>query len=140
MLVRLAAKENKAISISEIGLDGRTEADGLAVGQASELAASSIRTLVSGVFTVLDDDLFEDVYRLERCEGLRVEPSAVAGFRGPRWLVYSEQGRRYQEDHKLSERMDDATHIVWTTGGAFVPAEEYQGYYERGARRAGRAV
>ena len=36
----------------EVSLDGRMEADGLAVGQATEFVAPLMRPLVSGVFTV----------------------------------------------------------------------------------------
>ena len=133
MLVRLAS--NRPVSVREFGLDLCTEADGLAVGQASEFVVPVIRSLVSGVFTVTDQDLFEDLYRLERTEGLRIEPSAAAGFRGPRWLLESEDGRRYLTRHNLIPYVDNATHILWTTGGAFVPESEYQRFHDRG--RAG---
>jgi D-serine dehydratase len=132
LLVRLASIENRPISVREIGLDSRTDADGLAVGQASELVAAAVRSLVSGVFTVSDQDLFEDLYRLEQTEGLRIEPSAAAGFRGPRWILESESGRRYLADHYIAEHLQDATHILWTTGGAFVPVEEYRQFHQRG--------
>src|SRR5579875_2281286 len=46
-------------------------------------------------FAVPDRDLFEDLYLLERLERLRVEPSAVAGFRGPGWVQNSTAGRQY---------------------------------------------
>jgi hypothetical protein len=84
-------------------------------------------------------DLFEDLYLLEQSEGLRIEPSAAAGFRGPRWLFESEVGRQYLENHGLLEMLDDATHILWTTGGAFVPDGEYRQFHERGrVARTGR--
>jgi D-serine dehydratase len=132
MLIRLAAADNRPISVQELGLDNRTEADGLAVGRASDFVAPLMRPLVSGIFTVSDEDLFADLYVLERTEGLRIEPSAAAGFRGPRWLLESEPGRRYLIAHGLGECMEDATHILWTTGGAFVPNSEYRQFHERG--------
>jgi D-serine dehydratase len=104
------------------------------MGQASEFVAPLMRPLVSGIFTVPDEDLVEDLYRLEQSEGLRIEPSAAAGFRGPRWLLESEVGRRYLLDHGLSECLENATHILWTTGGSFVPTEEYREFHERGRR------
>jgi D-serine dehydratase len=118
--------------VRAIGLDNRTEADGLAVALASEFAATQIRQHVSGIFTVPDSDLFEDLYRLERSEGLRVEPSAVAGLRGPLWLLESDAGLHYLETHGLRKHLARAVHILWTTGGAFVPQEEYNKYHERG--------
>jgi D-serine dehydratase len=132
MLIRLASADNRPISVQELGLDNRTEADGLAVGRASDFVAPLIRPLVSGVFTVSDEELFADLYVLERSEGLRVEPSATAGFRGPHWLLESEAGRRYLIAHRLCECMEQATHILWTTGGAFVPDVEYRLFHERG--------
>jgi D-serine dehydratase len=93
----------------------KPRADGLAVGQASEFVAPMMRVLASGVFTVPDAVLFEDLYLLEQSEGLRIEPSAAAGFRGPRWLFESKAGRRYLENHGLLETLHHATHILWTS-------------------------
>jgi D-serine dehydratase len=132
MLVRLALADDCSVSVREFGLNARTEADGLAVGRASDLVAPMMRALVSGIFTVPDEDLFEDLYALERSEGLRIEPSAAAGLRGPRWVLESEQGRHYLTERGLVENIADATHILWTTGGAFVPDEEYWKFHERG--------
>ena len=132
MLVRLASLDDSPLSVRDVGLDNLTEADGLAVGQASEFAAPMMRPLVSGVFTVRDVDLFEDLYLLEQSEGLRIEPSAAAGFRGPRWLLQSEAGREYLINHDLTDVLDNTTHILWTTGGAFVPADEYNRFHLRG--------
>ena len=132
MLIRLASAEDRAISVRDVGLDNQTEADGLAVAQASEFVAPLMRSLVSGVFTVRDDDLFEDLYLLEETQRLRIEPSAAAGFRGPRWLLESEAGQKYLRRHGLPEAMAHATHVLWTTGGAFVPDEEYARFYARG--------
>jgi len=91
-------------------------------GQASEFVARAIRPLVSGLFTVPDEDLFEDLYRLEVSEGSHIEPSAAAGFRGPRWLLESDAGLEYLRTHDLKRHLDHATHLLWTTGGGgFVP-------------------
>ncbi len=51
MLLRLAARRDESISVGEIGLHNQTEADGLAVGRASELVARMVKPHVSGVFT-----------------------------------------------------------------------------------------
>jgi D-serine dehydratase len=132
MLIRLASPVDSPLSVQDVGLDNRTEADGLAVACASESVASQMRPLVSGVFTVPDDDLFEDLFLLEQTEGMRIEPSAAAGFRGPRWLFESAPGAEYLVNRGLLRHMDDATHILWTTGGAFVPDEEYCRFHRRG--------
>jgi D-serine dehydratase len=136
MLISLASAGDQPISVRDIGLDNRTDADGLAVGMASSFVAPLMRPLVSGVFTVADDDLFEDLYLLDRSEGLRIEPSAAAGFRGPRWLLESPAGQAYLMDRGIAPRMGNATHVLWTTGGVFVPDEEYRGFRLRGERIA----
>jgi D-serine dehydratase len=133
LLVRLASAEDRPVSVREVGLDNRTEADGLAVAQASGFVAPLMRPLVSGVFTVPDEHLFEDLYRLEVTENIRVEPSAAAAFRGPAWVLDSEAGNKYLERHALIGEMREATHVLWTTGGAFVPDSEYRRFHERGS-------
>jgi D-serine dehydratase len=132
MLIRLASVRGDPISVADLGLSGRTEADGLAVGKASEFVVPIARRLASGVFTVRDDEIFEDLFLLHQAEGMRIEPSAAAGFRGPRWLLETEIGRDYLVKHDLLKDMDGATHVLWTTGGALLPEEEYQRFLQRG--------
>jgi len=123
-------------SVYDFGLTNRTEADGLAVPQASELAAEAMRPLLSGVCTVRDDTLFLDLHRLRESEGLQIEPSAAAGFSGPGLLTSTDAGRAYLKQHGLEGVMPRATHVVWTTGGLFVPPDEYARFAERGAALA----
>jgi D-serine dehydratase len=131
-LVRMLNPDHAGISIYDIGLDGNTEADGLAVPRASELAIDMMRPLLSGIFTVKDDDLFHSLYLLNETEGIRIEPSAAAGFNGPQMLFNSEAGRHYLAANNLSKKMGVATHILWSTGGLFVPDDEYAGFLARG--------
>jgi len=119
-------------SVYALGLNNRTEADGLAVPRASELAADVVRGFLGGVFTVADETLFRHLYLLQDSEGLQIEPSAAAGFGGPRALLESAAGQDYLQRQKLQAHMANATHIVWTTGGLFVPGEEYARFLARG--------
>ena len=119
MLVRLASTTGPK-SVYDIGLDNLTEADGLAVGEASELVYELVRELVAGVYTVADDDLFTTLARLRQTSGIEIEPSAAACFAGTRFLDESLRGN------------PNATHIFWTTGGSFVPADEYEKFYRHG--------
>ncbi|WP_059413236.1 D-serine ammonia-lyase [Cupriavidus basilensis] len=130
----MAGKGNP--SVYDFGLTNRTEADGLAVPRASELAAAVMAPLLSGVFTVADETLFAHLALLLQAEGLRIEPSAAAGFSGPRMLCESDAGRDYLARHGLAGRMPQATHLVWTTGGLFVPPAEYDGFLARAAALA----
>lgn len=119
-------------SVYELGLNNQTEADGLAVPRASELAADVVRGFLGGVFTVEDETLFRHLCLLQDREGLQIEPSAAAGFGGPRALLESAAGQDYLQRQKLLPHMANATHIVWTTGGLFVPDEEYARFLARG--------
>jgi len=123
MLLRLAAGAGP-IDVYDIGLDNRTEADGLAVAQASEDVAQIIAPLVSGVFTVADEDLFRVLALLHDHAGVRIEPSAAAAFLGV-------------QVQRTTSCTSAATHLFWTTGGAFVPPDDFAGFLARGRRAAG---
>ena len=120
-------------SVYELGLNNQTEADGLAVPRASELAADVVRGFLGGVLTVEDETLFRHLYLLKNSEGLNIEPSAAAGFSGPLELLQSAAGQDYLQRQNLLAYLPNATHIVWTTGGLFVPDEEYDKFLQRGA-------
>lgn len=132
MLLGMSNRFADNLSVYDIGLSIDTEADGLAVGQASELVGTMMQPLLSGIVTVSEEQMFRHLYQLENSEGLQVEPSAAAGFSGPVQLCNSEAGQRYLQQHNLQSCMDNANHIVWTTGGCFVPPEQYQAYWLRG--------
>lgn len=133
MLVRLAFAD-RPLSVHDFGLDNLTEADGLAVARASDLVHALTHELIAGVFTVPDDDLFRYLHRLHGAQGIEIEPSAAAGFGGPAWLAGGE-GKRYLRHHGLDACMAQATHLLWTTGGLFVPPAEHARFRARGERR-----
>jgi len=135
-LVQLAKGIDRPVSVYDLGLENKTEADGLAVGLMSQFVAKVMAPLLSGVFTVRDDDLFRDLYRLEQTEGHRVEPSAAASFTGPDMLMHTSAGQTYLKAHGIADRMSQASHILWTTGGRLVPDDQYQGFRQRGREQA----
>ncbi len=124
MLLSLASGKGDAISVQDIGLSGRTQADGLAVGRASGLACRMMRELLSGACTDTDMRFTRDMCMLHRTEGWFVEPSAAAGFAGLRQLFTAPVFLDFLEQTGLRPCLPDATHIVWATGGALVPAHE----------------
>ncbi len=134
MLVQLAAGLDSPVSVYDIGLDNVTEADGLAVGLASQFVAATIAEHLSGVFTVTDDALFKQLQQVKLFEGFELEPSAAACVSGPNWLSATESRRSYLREHDLERRMKDATHVIWTTGGSRVPAQEHLRFQDRGAQ------
>lgn len=130
MLVQLASQQDAPVSVYDIGLDNRTEADGLAVALASHLVSPIMRSQLSGVFTVSNDALYGSLYQVKLSEGITLEPSAAAGIPGPGLLQNSEAGRRYLQHHKIN--LSGATHMIWSTGGSLVPAEEYARFEQQG--------
>lgn len=131
VLAQMSQPERPGITVYDLGLDNRTAADGLAVARASELAVRTMTPLLSGIFTVDDDALFRYLFQLHESEGIRIEPSAAAGIAGPQ-LLSTDAGRQYVKENGLEQAMERAVHLIWTTGGLFVPDEEYNGFLARG--------
>ncbi len=117
------------ISVKDIGLDGKTAADGLAVGRPSRLVGSIMETLLDGCFTINDDRLYAYLAKLADSEELFIEPSACAAFTGPGHVLSAEG---YLIKNNLKDKLKNATHILWATGGSMVPEEEMQAYYSMG--------
>ncbi len=131
-LTSMANPDKPDISIYDAGLDNHTDADGLAVPRASDLAISAMRPLLSGVITVADNTLFSDLYLAYRDVGIKLEPSAAAGFCGPRMLFTENAGQAYLTQHDLQNSMAHAHHLVWVTGGLLVPEQEFLDFLARG--------
>lgn len=112
MLVQLASGSDIAIALEDLGLNGETIADGLAVTSASMLVARLMDRLVDGCLTCTDADMVAWVQRLWEQEGLRLEPSAAAPFCGLSQLLAAGSG-------------SNAVHVLWTTGGSHLPDEEF---------------
>lgn len=130
MLVQLANQDEQGVSVYDIGLDNRTEADGLAVAQASDLVAPLMKTLLSGVLTVSDNDLYDGLWQAQQALAARLEPSAAAALAGPQRLLASAEGQGYLQAQGINTA--NITHVMWTTGGAMVPEAEYQAFLARG--------
>lgn len=132
-MVHMMSGQTELVSVYDVGLTNRTEADGMAVARMSAFVADVMRPMLSGVFTVADDDLFRWLEKAARAQGIILEPSAAASFAGPGFLVRSGEGRLYQECQGLDGKMEKATHVLWATGGSFVPADQMREFLGRGA-------
>lgn len=121
MLVGLETGEMNNICVQDIGLSGRTEADGLAVGRPSGLICQMMNLLMAGEFTVDDSRLNEYLRKLYKSENLYIEPSACAAFIGPATISIDEDAKRYLRQNELEDKMADAVHVAWATGGSMVP-------------------
>ena len=120
MLLGLATGEHENVSVQDYGLSGKTHADGLAVGRPSGLVCSAVKHLVSGIFTVRDAQLYDDMRLLKHSEDIFLEPSACAAFAGPRRIAAT----------PFSPKAQQATHIAWATGGSMVPADVREAYLQ----------
>ena len=121
MLLSIYSQKHETISVQDIGLTGKTEADGLAVGRASGLISKLMTPLISGVFTVEDRVLEIYMRDLWNNEKIFLEPSGCSSFEGPLKLFKYNEGRKYLIENGLLDYMDNSTHIAWGTGGNLVP-------------------
>ena len=128
MLLGMATGLHHDIAVEDIGLSGNTSADGLAVGRASGFVGRLMEPILSGEVTVRDDRLDDYMRALYRAESIFIEPSACAAFQGPARLNQSEEFQNYLRLNQLNDKMENAIHIVWATGGSLVPQEMVKEY------------
>ena len=120
MLLGVMSGRHDEISVRDIGLDNVTIADGLAVGRASKFIGKTVGDMIYGFYTVEDEALLKLLAKLWDEEGMKLEPSALAGMPGA---------------YKLQQENPDmtpGTHLVWSTGGDMVPDEVWRKDYEEG--------
>ncbi|WP_301723008.1 D-serine ammonia-lyase [Planococcus shixiaomingii] len=126
VLLGLMTGLKEKVCVQDFGIDNCTEGDGLAVGRPSSFASSFSEQLISGIYTLEDDELFKLLALLADSENIYVEPSATAGLCGPGRVLNTE----YYTMNGLNA--EKANHIVWATGGALVPEEDMKSFYEKG--------
>ena len=122
MLIGMATGLHNDISVQDLGIDGKTHADGLAVGRPSKLVGKMMDYILGGIFTIDDYKLYDYMRYLHETENISIEPSACAAFEGVK-LENTEEGKQYIKKHNLENKMQSAVHIVWATGGSLVPEE-----------------
>jgi len=115
MTLGMATKKYAGISVYDIGLGNNTAADGLACPRSSAFVGKTLRHLLDGTFTVTDEQLAGYQCAAKQLAKLKIECSAAAGFAGPARLA--EDG--YFQSLGISP--SDALHILWTTGGRYLP-------------------
>lgn len=118
MLLGVHTGLHDQISVQDIGIDNLTAADGLAVGRASGFVGRAMERLLDGFYTLSDQTMYDMLGWLAQEEGIRLEPSALAGMVGPQRVCASVS---YQQMHGFSaEQLRNVTHLVWATGGGMV--------------------
>ena len=123
MILGMSTGLHDGISCGDIGLTGGTCADGLAVGRASGFVGKFMEPHMAGCYTITDERMYRFLHQLADCEGIFLEPSALAGMFGP--VLSASAG-------EFAPEKNAATHIVWATGGSMVPKDEMAKYYALG--------
>lgn len=130
MLLGVYTGLHDEISVQDLGIDNLTAADGLAVGRASGFVGRAMERLLDGFYSLDDQTMYDMLGWLAQEEGIRLEPSALAGMAGPQRVCASQA---YQQMHNVTaEQMQNSTHLVWATGGGMVPEEEMMQYLAKG--------
>jgi D-serine dehydratase len=132
MLIGLVTELHDKVCVQDFGIDNITDADGLAVGRPSGFVGKTLENLISGVYTVQDENLYVLLSILADSENINLEPSALAGIPGLAHIFKDEAGQRYIESNNLKNKMKNATHIAWATGGSMVPKDVMESYYKKG--------
>lgn len=118
MMLGMVTGKHEEISVEDIGLDNKTEADGLAVGRPSGFVGRLMDSLLSGAFTIEDSKLYYYLKGLYNEEGIFIEPSSLAGFNGPIFTNIL-----YKDKHPYQ--------MMWATGGSLVPKGEREKFLTR---------
>lgn len=120
------------IAVQDLGIENITAADGLAVGRASGFVGRAMERLLDGYYTMTDERMYHHLGELSELEDIRLEPSALAGMIG---AVHVSNDKAYQARMQFTEEhLNNATHLVWATGGGMVPEEEMSAYLAKSGR------
>lgn len=108
------AKSRSDVSVYDIGLGNGTIADGLACSSPSVLAYEVMKGMLDGCFTISDEHSLNLSRILYKTSGIKAEPSSCVALGGVGKMP-----------HEI-KNIDNATHIVWLTGGSLVPEDEWE--------------
>ncbi|MFV8458025.1 D-serine ammonia-lyase [Vibrio owensii] len=132
MLLGVHTGLHDGIAVQDLGIDNITAADGLAVGRASGFVGRAMERLLDGYYTITDECMYHHLGELSELEDIRLEPSALAGMVG---AVHVSNDKAYQARMQFTEeKLNNATHLVWATGGGMVPEEEMSVYLAKSGR------
>lgn len=139
MLLGVYTGLHDGISVQDLGIDNLTAADGLAVGRPSGFVGRTMAPMLDGFYTLDDREMLFLLGLLASSEGIKLEPSALAGMPGPLRVLTETEGYR-QRLGLTPARLARAHHLVWATGGGMVPAEEMEAYLAQAASTKPAAV
>lgn len=125
MLAGLVTGLHDAVSAVDFGIENKTIADGLAVSRPSGIVSRTMQHLLSGIFTVDDNEMYGLLTLLALCENIHLEPSALVGFSG-----YTRVEKALKDNKGYAQQ--NVNHLIWATGGSLVPDEVWCEYNEEG--------
>ncbi|GAB3485090.1 D-serine ammonia-lyase [Marinomonas epiphytica] len=120
------------ICVQDLGIDNITAADGLAVGRASGFVGRAMQRLIDGYYTISDDHMYQLLASMAEIEKVHLEPSALAGLYGP--FVLQQQSEYLTRMALTASKMQQASHIVWATGGGMVPEQVMSEYLNKASQ------
>lgn len=130
MLLGVYTGLHDEISVQDFGIDNVTAADGLAVGRPSGFVGKAMQRLIDGYYTVTDEELYRWMVIAHEKDQVKLEPSALAGVPGMARVLSSPE--YLQRMGFTQAQLENATHLVWGTGGSMVPEVEFQAYLDKG--------
>jgi D-serine dehydratase len=137
MTVGLMTGKHSDSNIYDFGLSLKTDADGLAVSCPSRFVGKLMEPLLSACITLSDNDMYRYLLAMYETEGLEVEPSSSSACGGLKLLYRTGEGVAFLKRHGLSLNPASATHVIWTTGGLFVPRKQHAAYRETAKLKQG---
>lgn len=132
MLLGLNTQKFDGVSITDFGIDGKTVMDGLAVPRTSGFVSRLMENFFDGGYTLQESEANHWLTKMVDEEEINLEPAALAGVPGAAYLFSTEEGRQYVKEQGLDDKMSQATHIAWATGGSMVPKEDMDEFYRQG--------
>lgn len=126
MMLGISTQTHEGLCVQDFDLDNVTLADGLAVGRASGLVSRLMTERLDGLFTVEDQQLLKWLRLLYAAEGLKLEPSALAGTGGPLMLASDPGCKQFLIESQQRDGFVNGTHILWATGGNMVPEADFK--------------
>ena len=125
MTLGMLTGRHSGISVYSLGLRLKTTPTGGDL-DSPPFIGQLMEPLLDGCCTLEDSAMYRHLRDLYETERIEVEPSAAAGCGVPTALCAADTGRAYLERHGLARVLPQASHIVWTTGGLFVPPEMHE--------------
>ena len=107
MMLGMATGLHDGVSVKDLGIDGKTDADGLAVGRPSAFVGRVIQPMLSGIATIQDNKLYDLMRGLLKEEEIFIEPSSCAAFAA---LIRPEDMKKYIAEQGLTDKMTKTSH------------------------------